>query len=148
MDWSPPDFSVHGILQARILEWVASSFSRGIFLIQGSSLDLLYCRQILYRWATWKAHFLFIPFVKLILHSRTHTVDTEPSLSGRLFGCNLRVIGGQSSDPCQSSCHCLTVPAWSQIYLSHPGSKPAFHSSHLSKYFTHVQSCLLWLEFW
>ena len=29
MDRSPPGFSVHGILQARILEWVAVSFSRG-----------------------------------------------------------------------------------------------------------------------
>ena len=29
VDYSPPGFSVHGILQARILEWVASSFSRG-----------------------------------------------------------------------------------------------------------------------
>ena len=29
MDWSLPDSSVHGILQARILEWVAISFSRG-----------------------------------------------------------------------------------------------------------------------
>ena len=28
-DWSPPDSSVHGILQARILEWVAMPFSRG-----------------------------------------------------------------------------------------------------------------------
>ena len=28
MDCSPPDSSVHGILQARILEWVAISFSR------------------------------------------------------------------------------------------------------------------------
>ena len=28
-DCSPPDSSVHGILQARILEWVAMSFSRG-----------------------------------------------------------------------------------------------------------------------
>ena len=28
-DYSPPDFSVHGILQARILEWVAFPFSRG-----------------------------------------------------------------------------------------------------------------------
>ena len=27
LDWSPPGFSVHGILQARILEWVAISFS-------------------------------------------------------------------------------------------------------------------------
>ena len=29
MDFSPPGSSVHGILQARILEWVAISFSRG-----------------------------------------------------------------------------------------------------------------------
>ena len=29
MDCSPPGSSVHGISQARILEWVASSFSRG-----------------------------------------------------------------------------------------------------------------------
>ena len=29
MDYSPPDFSVHGVSQARILEWVAISFSRG-----------------------------------------------------------------------------------------------------------------------
>ena len=29
MDCSPPGSSVHGILQARVLEWVAISFSRG-----------------------------------------------------------------------------------------------------------------------
>ena len=29
MDCSPPGFSIHGIFQARILEWVAISFSRG-----------------------------------------------------------------------------------------------------------------------
>ena len=29
VDCSPPGFSVHGIPQARILEWVATSFSRG-----------------------------------------------------------------------------------------------------------------------
>ena len=29
VDCSPPGSSVHGILQARILEWVAISFSRG-----------------------------------------------------------------------------------------------------------------------
>ena len=27
--WGPPGFSVHGILQARILEWVALFFSKG-----------------------------------------------------------------------------------------------------------------------
>ena len=29
MDHSPPGFSVHGILQARLVEWVAMPFSRG-----------------------------------------------------------------------------------------------------------------------
>ena len=29
MDCSPPGSSVHGVLQARLLEWVAISFSRG-----------------------------------------------------------------------------------------------------------------------
>ena len=27
--WDPVDYTVHGILQARILEWVAIPFSRG-----------------------------------------------------------------------------------------------------------------------
>ena len=30
MDCSPPSSSVHGILQARILEWVAISFSKDL----------------------------------------------------------------------------------------------------------------------
>ena len=36
------------ISQATILEWLAISFSRGIFPTQGSNLGLLHCRQILY----------------------------------------------------------------------------------------------------
>ena len=42
MDCSPPGSSVQGILQARILEWVAISFSRGSFLTQGLNLCLLH----------------------------------------------------------------------------------------------------------
>ena len=41
MDYSPPGSSVHGILQARILEWVAMSSSRGIFSTQGLNPSLL-----------------------------------------------------------------------------------------------------------
>ena len=33
----PPGSSVHGIFQARILEWVAISFSRGVFPTQGQN---------------------------------------------------------------------------------------------------------------
>ena len=48
LDCSPGGSFVHGILQARILEWVAIPFSRGIFPTQGSNPGLQHCRQILY----------------------------------------------------------------------------------------------------
>ena len=48
VDCSLPGFSVHGILQARILEWVTISFSRGISPTQGSNPGLPHCRQTLY----------------------------------------------------------------------------------------------------
>ena len=48
MDSSQPSSSIHGIFQARILEWVAISFSR-IFLTQGLNPGLPHCRQTLYR---------------------------------------------------------------------------------------------------
>ena len=49
MDYSSSGSSVHGILQARIVEWVAMPSSRGIFPTQGSNPGLSNCRQILYR---------------------------------------------------------------------------------------------------
>ena len=42
MDCSPPGSSVHGILQARILELVVRALLQGIFLTQGSNPPLLY----------------------------------------------------------------------------------------------------------
>ena len=42
MDCSPPGSSLRGILQARILEWVAIPFSKG------SNQGVLHCRQIFY----------------------------------------------------------------------------------------------------
>ena len=44
MDCGPPGSSVHGILQARTLKWVAIPFPT-----QESNLGLIHCRQILYR---------------------------------------------------------------------------------------------------
>ena len=49
MDCSLSGSSVHGILQARILERVAISFSRGSSLAQGLNPGLPHCRQILYQ---------------------------------------------------------------------------------------------------
>ena len=54
MDCSSTDSFVHGTYQARILEWVAISYSRGIFLAQGLNPHLL-C-------------FLHCPVDSLLLH--------------------------------------------------------------------------------
>ena len=48
MDCSPPASSVHGLFQARILEWGCHFLLQGVFLTQGSNWSLLHCRRILY----------------------------------------------------------------------------------------------------
>ena len=47
VDSSPPDSSVHGMLQAKILEWVAIPFYGGIFLSQGTKPGLLQVDSLL-----------------------------------------------------------------------------------------------------
>ena len=90
MDCSPPDSSIHGIFQARVLEWVAISFSRGIFLMQGSNLGFPHCRQILYHLShqgspmlpTWpliqmRVHSFILSLNKYLLASTLHGRDTS-----------------------------------------------------------------------
>ena len=45
---NPMDYAVHGILQGRILEWVAFPFSRGIFPTQESNPGLPHGKPILH----------------------------------------------------------------------------------------------------
>ena len=64
-DCSPPGSSVHGILQAIILEWVAKSFSRGFFRARDRTrTSCISCtgRWILHHWATVEVHQSFISF--------------------------------------------------------------------------------------
>ena len=58
MDCNLTGSSVHGILQARILEWVASILPllQGIFPTQGPNPGLLHCRWILCDLSTREAH--------------------------------------------------------------------------------------------
>ena len=58
MDCSLPGSSVHGILQARILEWVAIPFSRGSSWPRNRThVSYVSCisRWVLHHWATWEA---------------------------------------------------------------------------------------------
>ena len=58
MDCSPPSSSVHGVLQVRILEWVAISFSGGSSLPRDwTCISQGFCigRWVLYHCTTWEA---------------------------------------------------------------------------------------------
>ena len=65
MDCSLPGSSVHGIFQARILEWVAISSSR--VSSQPRDWTCVSCidRWILYHWATWETCMLVVEERKL-----------------------------------------------------------------------------------
>ena len=65
-DWSPPGSSVHGILQARTLEWVAISFSRGSSRPRDWTQVSCITGRLFAFWATWEAQFyLWVCFWQL-----------------------------------------------------------------------------------
>ena len=57
MDCSPPDSSVRGIFQAKILEWVAMSFFRGSSTLRHQTHISCVGRRILDCWATRKPYY-------------------------------------------------------------------------------------------
>ena len=59
MNCSPPGSSAHEISQARILEWVAISFSRGSSWKRDQTHVSCIGRQILYHWTTWEVPYYF-----------------------------------------------------------------------------------------
>ena len=80
MHCSPPNFSVHGIFQARILEWVAMPSSKGSSRTRDwIRVSCVSCtgRLILYHFATWEAHFLsLVTTLKGKLQQRTDEENT------------------------------------------------------------------------
>ena len=111
MDGRPPGSSVHGIFQARILEWVAVPFSRASSWSRDLNPCLLHCRWILYCWATRKV----LNYTHSNIKSTTVTIFSNPWwLSGKESACNAgdwglipglgRSPGEGSGNPLQYSC--------------------------------------------
>ena len=65
---SLPGSSVHGILQARILEWLDTPFSRGSSRPRKSNQGLLHCRQMLYQLRYQRSFFLTIVSFYILKH--------------------------------------------------------------------------------
>ena len=72
MDYIPPGSSVHGILQARILEWVAILFSRGSSQPRDQTHVTCVGRQILYYQASREASLPMYSFIILLSHPNVH----------------------------------------------------------------------------
>ena len=104
IDCSPPASSVHGMLQARILEWVAMPFSRGSSRPRDQtwvSCSSCNCRRILYCWATGEA----LQSVQGISNSR-------------LLGAQIILFPvGRGFDPC---------PKWSYFSRGKKSQSPIF----------------------
>ena len=66
MDCSPPGYSVHGISQARVLEQVSISFSRGSYRTRDWTCVSCIGQRILYHWATSESWWRFSSVQSLI----------------------------------------------------------------------------------
>ena len=100
MDCSSPGSSVHGTLQARILEWVAiHSLLQRTFPNQGSNPGLLHCKQLPYRlsyrgWGGYsledKQHYAFhFACALMFRHASNWSVSQPPGLGTCFFSFNL-----------------------------------------------------------
>ena len=92
MDCSLPGFSVHGILQARVPEWVDISFARRSSQPRDWTPGLPYCRQMLYRLShlNWKfVSFDHLP-PALLLHPSASGVTKSDLFEFALFFIFLR----------------------------------------------------------
>ena len=97
---SPPGSSVHGILQARILEWVAISFSRGSSWPRNQTRVSCIAGRWFTNWAMREA-----PILSLFL-----VIDAQGSFLGPLFPKTFYYLGFLSSaigDRC--GCYCTSL---------------------------------------
>ena len=92
MDYSLPGSSIHGIQQARILEWVAMPSSLGIFPTQESNLGLWHCREILYCWAT-GAIYIISPSWTFLLPPPSHLLAELPVLESSIPLGHFKKVG-------------------------------------------------------
>ena len=90
VDCSPPGSSVHGILQARILEWVAISYSRGSS--RPGMEPASFGRWVLYHCTTWKANgdpcLTTNPELKWLVPLQVFYLEER----GKYFSTGLRVV--------------------------------------------------------
>ena len=116
MNCSPPGSSVHGILQARILEWVAISSSRGSLRPRNQTLVSCIGRRVLYH----SCH-LESPFSSLLISesSESSSRSPMPPCLTALPGAPRRNLGAALSAP-------SVLDLLGQSPVPPPGPAPGF----------------------
>ena len=117
MDCSPPGFSVHGISQARILEWVAISFSMESSQPRDWTRVSYTGRLILYHWATredWERRVSSVQSLSTVqLFATLWTAAHQASLSITNSWSLLKLLSIASVMPSNHLilCHPLLLPS-------------------------------------
>ena len=106
VDCSLPSSSVHGVSQARILEWVAISISRGSFWPRDQTYISCIGRQILYHWATREAPITHLPMYDLLRKKFSSTL--LDSLAGLRNKFTWDRLTGENQTQFNKMCMCET----------------------------------------
>ena len=128
MDCSLPGSSVHGIFQARVLEWVAISFSRGIFPTQGPNRSLQLTWSLPLIWS------LPLTWVSRTVGRRFSALPSEPPGS---FQLQLQAL---TKCPTSLSSSQLQNGSRFRVFLE---PLHTFHSLHLRSALSHPSSLAL-----
>ena len=112
MDYCLPGSSVHGILQARIMKWVAFSFSRESFQPRDQmhiSCNSCIGRQILYHRATWNLRYMSYQHVLLWLANYWFPHCLLRNLRAEIISSNYVLFPAQLMAQCKCSVNILVV---------------------------------------
>ena len=94
IDCSMPGSSVHGISQARILEWVAISFSKGSSRPRDWTRVSCFGRWILCHWATWETPLKYSGLLNSRRKRQTSNMDN--SKKTRMASAGEQVCSGRN----------------------------------------------------
>ena len=134
MNCSPPGSSLHGISQAKILEWIAISFSQGSSPPGDQSPISYIDRQILYHWKTKKPNWIFssVQFRCSVVSDSLRPHESQHARPPCPSPCP-----GVHSDSCPSSQWCHPAISSSVVpFSSCPQSFSASESFPMSQLFT------------
>ena len=133
--WDTMDYTVHGLLQARILEWVAFPFSRGSSQPREWTQVSCIAGKFFTSWAAREAIWAYLMgfcFVLIPCHQRINVSDLD--------------IGGELTPGTKANSYVLTIFLIRIIWPYRSRKMPSFHSSPVTDGLPSRSFCIISLE--